>query len=99
MTDLERFIELYRSVGIEVKDFRDSGGGVCPCNEDGICVSAKGDRQDGVRCYCWDNSTDNKVVMLISEECGSGLLGGYPGFFTEITFTREGKFIHQGMWE
>ena len=68
MTDLEKFIELYKSIGITVEqEVRD----------------------------------DNIVLSISSWALGKEQerLEGYSGFYTDIIFSKEGKFIKQGFWE
>lgn len=65
-TDLEKFIELYKSIGIELatKDY-DKKGSV----------------------FCTIEAGDNDKLK------------GYPGFYTNIVFDVNGKFIEQGFYE
>jgi hypothetical protein len=65
MSDLEKFIELYKSVGIELTP---------------------------------DKEDDGLSLNLMEGE-HKELVGGYMGFFTEICFDLDGKFVSQGVWE
>ena len=74
MTDLDKFVELYKGFGIDcivfIKD-------ACQC----IILTEAG----------WGHPEDWYTQ--------SGLFEGYGDFYTEIKFTKEGKFKSQGFWE
>jgi len=65
-TDLEKFIELYKSVGIELKpkDYDKKGS-----------------------------------VFVVIEADDNEKTKGYFGFYTNIVFDKNGKFIEQGFYE
>lgn len=72
MTDLEKFIELYKGFGIDVKVF--------------------------------DTKRNTKAIMLSDSSydfnfTNSDKFDGYSGFFTDIEFDNNGKFLRQGFWE
>lgn len=73
-TDLERFIELYRSFGIECKAFEE--------NDKKFILL-------GERPY----NPERKQVTK------SDKFGGHNYFYSDVWFTKEGKFIKQGFWE
>jgi len=64
MTDLQRFIELYKAIGIELEVQSDKFG--------------------------------NDIYIL---ECDHEKITGHVGFYTNIKFDVDGKFIEQGFWE
>jgi len=68
MTDLEKFIQLYESLGIELIPKNGS-----PFNPDNF--------------YLYLNNGDNDKF------------DGYSGFYSDIKFDKDGKFIKQGFWE
>ena len=72
MTDLEKFVALYRDFGIE-------------------CVVIPGDTTQSIRLSESDYLTDSPTT--------SEKFDGYAGFYTEIVFDLNGKFINQGFWE
>lgn len=76
MTDLEKFIELYRSVGIEVqvRDVVDSKKGAV--------------REIFIGDYYNPNIPKKSDKFF-----------GYVGFYSNIEFDKDGKFIGQGFWE
>jgi hypothetical protein len=74
-TDLEKFIELYKSVGIELKPSNKSNSGDSSADE-------------------YPDSVYLSLVEGINEK-----IHGYTLFYTELEFTKEGKFIRQGIWE
>ena len=82
MTDLEKFVELYRSFGIE-------------CKVNKIITLVEDDR---VNHNC-------SVIKLNAsgysdeESTLSDKIIGYDGFYSEVVFDKEGKFIYQGIWE
>lgn len=73
MTDLEKFKELYKSIGIELIEQK--------------------------------KPDENQQFLLLSEDRFHGTqprnysFKGYSGFFSEIIFDMNGKFIEQGFWE
>jgi len=71
-TDLEKFKELYKSLGIEL---------VVSETEDVLVVKIGTDLH-----------RDNDLT--VSEK-----FTGWNGFYSDIQFTKEGKFISQGFWE
>lgn len=73
-TDIDSFKALYRSFGIECKEFV----GDDDSRRIRLIESAHG---------CDENET------------GSKLFSGYYGFYTEIIFDKDGKFLGQGFWE
>lgn len=84
-TDLERFVALYKSFGIECKinhipemDISDVVDFHIPEHYEIIL----GDNYDPIR-----------------EATESEKFDGYDGFFTDIHFDMEGNFIQQGFWE
>lgn len=83
-TDLERFVELYKSFGVE-------------------CMVMEGVLRD-------DKTGDDTPVKRITlsggkdfyagAECTqSNKFDGFLGFYSEVLFTPDGKFIGQGFWE
>ena len=68
MTDLEKFIELYKSVGIDLAPR--------PI-ESGVHIGK----------------------MFLHLENYYYKFEGYPGFFSNIVFDENGKFVKQGFWE
>ena len=72
MTDLERFKELYSSLGIE------------------LIVN--------------NDLSDNKQTIILSQgqyadqSMTKGFIG-YSGFYSQIDFDLDGKFLEQGFWE
>lgn len=75
MTDLERFIELYKSFGIICKIQTEEEMG-----HKTITLSAGLPHRE-------DQYTRHKK------------LDGYSDFFSDIEFTKDGKFLRQGFWE
>jgi hypothetical protein len=73
MTDLERFVELYRSFGIE-------------------CKVTQFPKQEG-----------QFIVMReaygVKEVTESKKLDGHLGFYSDVQFDENGKFLRQGFWE
>jgi len=66
MTDLEKFIELYKSVGIDL-----------PIRYE----------------------DDGMPFLKIKEHDKNKKIIGYPWFYTDICFDKDGTFIEQGIWE
>ena len=90
MTDLERFIELYRSFGIECKvgvRTWENGPRLIHKNEPLTrqVIQLGGD----------DFGTDDYGITPTQ----SGKFDGYGGFYSSVEFDMEGKFIEQGFWE
>ena len=85
MTDLERFIELWKSFGIEIKDMRGEDESVCKQVE-GVATISIGD----------NNSTEITMTAVCYSD---NAIGGYCGFFTVTEFDSCGKFISHSMWE
>lgn len=79
MTDLEKFIELYKSFGIECTPFDTS------FDPNGIIHIVLGKK---LRYH------EKEVRMTISDK-----INGYCGFYSEIIFNKDGKFLSQGFWE
>lgn len=71
VSDLERFLELYKSFGIELN----------PEVEDS------------------EHSNGSDTVTLILEVRKNPKFTGYEGFYSDITFNADGKFLEQGFWE
>lgn len=83
MTDLEKFIDLYKSLGIELeaKPSEDCSPEYIDEEEDVFCLELG---------YTFNNR-DKKV--------DDRLLNGYGGFYSTIHFDANGKFIKQSFWE
>lgn len=87
MTDLERFIELYRSLGIEcivnriTIDPQFNGRSIKPEIKERQAIHLGGD--------------DYRDIKSTSSE----KFDGYGGFFSNIEFDMDGNFISQGFWE
>lgn len=83
MTDLQRFISMYRTFGIVLIP------NTLPNGEIEIQLGVDDDsrtvEKDGVK-YEYFTSHSPKFT-------------GYSGFHSSVTFTSEGKFISQGFWE
>lgn len=69
MTDLEKFIDVYKQFGIDIKT---------RINGDKIRIKLGGGDDDSTKSAKFD---------------------GYGGFYSDLEFTIEGKFIRQGFWE
>lgn len=81
-TDLERFVELYKSFGIDCKvNIAEKDGQLMHVNKD--------DRFILIGDYY-----DNK-----HETTGSDKFTGYPSFYSDVVFDKDGKFKTQGFWE
>lgn len=78
MTDLDRFVDLYRSLRIEPKILKFNGFGE-PLLGSRIVLSDNNIHPDGA-------TTSEKF-------------DGYCGFYTEIEFDENDKFVKQGFWE
>lgn len=72
MSDLENFVNLYKSFGID----------------------------------CIINKKENEQVIILSgsgntdmKETSSSKFDGYGGFYSDVKFDLDGKFISQGFWE
>lgn len=74
-TDLERFISVYKSFGIE-----------CKVN-----------KVDGSQYILFVQEYDYN--RFSNEETRSYKFDGYSGFYSDIQFDLDGKFIKQGFWE
>ena len=70
MSDLDRFIELYKDLGIN------------------LVVHDCSDRRHPEAVFGINLSADDGETFE-----------GYWGFFSEIGFDRDGKFVFQGFWE
>ena len=68
LTDMERFIAFYKTLGIDLK----------------ADVDEKGNPAIYMGCY------DQKLINLFD---------GYPGFYSVVSFDKDGKFVKQGFWE
>lgn len=71
-TDLEKFKELYKSIGIE------------------LIVNIDNEKQQQFVRLSEGAYTDAEATKGFA---------GYMGFFSEILFDMNGKFIEQGFWE
>ncbi len=83
MTDLEKYIELYRSFGVEISPTREYCGGDSWKEGDGIWFVNLG-------------SIDTYDQTLYVEP---KLNHGYKGFYSVVHFDQDGKFIKQSFWE
>ena len=80
MTDLERFVELYQSIGVKLNVFTiDTGSRVI--------LTTKKEKFD-------DDDDEEETDATSSEK-----FKGYEGFYTNIDFDKDGKFVEQGFWE
>ena len=73
-SDLDKFVELYKSLGINLIQ----------------------------------GPEDDKIVIRLAEEGNfhsvenattSDKFGGYCGFYSKLTFSKDGEFLEQGFWE
>lgn len=62
MTDLEKFIELYTSVGVIAESY---------------------------------TADDGSLLLYLETGCHGKAIQGFWGFFTEIVFDKQGKFVRQ----
>lgn len=53
---------------------------------------------DSVECEYSESTGQNETKVLLFKE-GSRKVTGYSGFFVEITFSKDGKFIEIGAFE
>jgi len=88
MTDLEKFVELYKSVGIDVNvhGVNDHLRDPLICRSKIILEVATYGSGDDKRGYTEGSTLSDK-------------LDGYAGFYTEILFDKDGKFIKQNIYE
>lgn len=66
MTDLENFIALYKTFGIELKV---------------------------------EKAEDSSNQFIELRDGDHEKLEGYSGFFSDVEFDKDGKFLKQGFWE
>lgn len=82
-TDLAKFVELYKSLGIELK----VNWGFNFLGKDGEEEIERYYISIGDESYNDAESTFHKKFI------------GYGGFHSVIVFDKEGKFLYQGFWE
>jgi len=76
MTDLEKFVELYKSFDINLKVIE---------NEDDFEIILS-------ECAVFDDP-HNEITSV------SPKFGGYTGFFSQVVFDKNGKFVCQKFYE
>ena len=76
MTDLERFVALYASFGINVR------------------INTLKDGRKYIILNGWGAAVDGGIDVTTSSK-----LEGYPGFYSDVTFTPDGQFESQGFAE
>lgn len=82
MTDLEKFVELYRSFGIE-----------CVVSErERYQYESLPERIKRIRIGNWEYGVPE-------ENTDSDKFDGYGGFYSEVIFDMDGKFIKQTFYE
>jgi len=76
MSDLDNFIKLYKSFGIDLKPKK---------TEKGEEVFVNG-----------EYSVEPHIIIGMRQ---GDLFCGYSGFFSDVIFDKDGKFVEQGFWE
>ena len=46
-----------------------------------------------------EDRKDDHITYCIGSEIGSKVMDGYIGFYSDVEFDKEGKFVRQGFWE
>lgn len=77
MTDLDKFKELYKSIGIDVIVFHND---------------QENEGNQSIKLCDYYVGGDTNITK-------SDYFDGWPDFYTEIVFDKNGKFISQGFWE
>ena len=85
VTDIERFLELYKSLGIELKVYSKE----TYKNWNGTEVS------DALVVYLGSTW----ALVPRGEVIDTRKFQGYGGFYSDVVFAKDGKFVCQGFWE
>jgi hypothetical protein len=85
-TDYERFLELYRSVGIEPTMETSLH------NPDGGYVYNPEKVEDKSKLH-------TRKMLVLTNDLMTPKINGYAGFYTHIIFDEAGAFIEQSIWE
>lgn len=60
-------------------------------------------KQFGIKIKTFENEKSNIEVQIgggwDAKTTSSEKFDGYSGFFSDLEFTKEGKFLRQGFWE
>ena len=95
MTDLEKFLALYKEFGITLNVGR-------PGDKDSEFSWALTNRDRWLVLDEEEWATVRTVVTLGNPYCLKAVslkFQGYSGFFSQVLFDESGKFLYQGFWE
>ena len=91
MTDLEKFIQLYKEFGIEVKVNTVSPDHPRYSGYHEIFLSGGKIHDDIITCF---SSPKHDVVLTTDDK-----FDGFSRYYSNLLFDQDGKFVRQGFWE